>query len=54
MVTPAGEGGHRCTDCGKPMDSAGTCNECLLAHQEAGRKIRADLAKVKEKNRGRK
>jgi hypothetical protein len=43
--------GPICTDCGKEMEKPGTCNDCILAHQEAGRKIREDLAKIKDKGK---
>ena len=49
MSTRAGP--YTCTDCGKPMDEAGTCNDCILAAQKAAEKIRRDLAKVKGKNK---
>ena len=33
MATWAGP--YNCTDCGKPMDQAGTCKECLAKNQPA-------------------
>jgi hypothetical protein len=30
------------------MDEAGTCAECILAHQKAAEAIRRDLAKSKK------
>jgi tRNA(Ile2) C34 agmatinyltransferase TiaS len=49
MATWAGP--YNCTDCGKSMDSAGTCSECLTASQKADEAIRRDLSKSKGKRK---
>jgi len=47
MATWAGP--YACTDCGKPMEQAGTCGKCVAASQKADEAIRRDLSKVKGK-----
>jgi hypothetical protein len=42
---------YYCTDCGKPMSSPGTCNDCKIANQRAETKIREDLKKTDKKGR---
>ena len=49
MATWAGP--YNCTDCGCPMEEAGTCNACIVAHQKADEAIRRDLAKVPGKGK---
>jgi hypothetical protein len=51
MATWAGP--YACTDCGKPMGEAGTCNDCKVATEKVDEKIRRDLARVSGKGKAR-
>lgn len=50
MATWAGP--YNCTDCGRDMDHAGTCNDCKVAHQAATEKVKRDLEKADRGGKG--
>lgn len=45
MATWAGP--YNCTDCGKEMDRAGTCSDCLIKNNPVPEKLKRDLRKMK-------
>lgn len=51
MATWAGP--YSCTDCGKPMDQAGTCTKCLVDNQPVPERLKEDLEKIQPRDRRR-